>query len=78
MQKLTPFGRAKKIRPKKSLTWLLQAALQLMLSDQSFKPKQQYRNVILVSMNRFMKSNNALPPVATVAHRRKQQQLQQN
>ena len=29
MQKLSSFGRRKKIRPKKSLTWFLQAPLQL-------------------------------------------------
>ena len=29
MQKLSSFGRGKKIRPKKSLTWLLHEALQL-------------------------------------------------
>ena len=31
MQKLSSFGRGKKIRPKKSLTWLLHEALQLQL-----------------------------------------------
>ena len=31
MQKLSSFGRGKKIRPKKSLTWLLHEALQLII-----------------------------------------------
>ena len=36
MQKMSSFGRGKKIRPKKSLTWFLQAPLQLVHAQNAY------------------------------------------